>query len=144
MQQIETTDIRGVYAAITKLKSLKPNIASLKDKNGSLKDKNGSVLTTADQQVKRWKEFFEDNTAAEKENEELSVCSRRRNPIRHISTMPPTEVKVKRALQKLKNSKVAGPDSVPADLLKYGADIIGLVESQNTWRVERARNYHYS
>ena len=54
-------DLRGVYAVITKLTSLKPNIPPLKDKNGS-------VLKTDDQQVQRRKEFFEDNTAPEEEN----------------------------------------------------------------------------
>ncbi|CAG2246715.1 unnamed protein product [Mytilus edulis] len=86
-----------------------------------VKDKNGKVLTTIEEQIARWAEYFKEllnrpppaNTPViNKADEEL-----------HINLNLPTKVEIKQAVKKLKSGKAAGPDNIPPEALKASPDL---------------------
>lgn len=113
-------NMRGVYTAIKHLGGKNIKNTSI------LKDQHGRDLTTPEEKLNRWQEFFSSASTQDSTIEfDISSCpwlSRRRNPRREISTSPPSYHEILSTLLKLKDSKAAGPDSVQAELLKYGAE----------------------
>ncbi|XP_073815639.1 uncharacterized protein [Musca autumnalis] len=107
-------NMRQVYVTIKKLSG--NNIRS----TASIRDKNGAELTTSDEQLNRWCEFFSENSTTSQNYQPLPTPSRR-NQRRDIATHPPTRDEIKSALESLRNGKSSGPDNIPAELLKYGA-----------------------
>ena len=87
-----------------------------KQANKQVKDKNGATLTTAEEQVKRWAEYFEEllnrpallNAADIQPAEELL----------QVNSAKPTKDEVRKAIRTLKNGKSAEPDGIPAEALK--------------------------
>lgn len=114
-----TGNMKQVYASIKKLSG--NNIRS----TATIKDGNGNLLTAPDQQLNRWREFFTENATSQNTdtvNEQQQPS--RRNQRRDISTAPPSVSEIKLCIEKLKNGKSAGPDDIPAELIKYGAPIL--------------------
>jgi len=75
-----------------------------------IKNKNGDIVSKSDQLVDRWAENrieedvnFLDTIADEREKNNF-----------------PTEEEVSSAIQKLKNNKSPGADSIPPEILKHG------------------------
>lgn len=113
-------NMRGVYNSIRQLSGKQARTTDV------IKDDNGNDLTSSNEQLLRWREFFSmpsspPNTT---QTSQLSWHENRRLPRRDISTTPPTVAEVLHALSNLKNSKAPGPDNIPSELLKYGAEPI--------------------
>lgn len=134
-------NMRGVYSAIKQLGGKNIKHTSM------LKDQHGHDISTPEEKLNRWQEYFSATPTQENFFEfDPNSCpwlSRRRNPRRDIPTSPPTYNEVLLILLKLKDSKAAGPDTVPAELLKYGA--VPVAESltpiiQSAWRSNKIPN----
>jgi hypothetical protein len=80
--------------------------------------KNGEVLTTKNQVLARWKEYFEEhlNEGSESEQPTRSVDLRDNG----VDIDLPSREEIEGALKYLKNNKAAGADSIAAALLKNG------------------------
>lgn len=113
-----TGNMRGVYQAINQLRGCNTR------KTTVIKDLDGRELTSTEDQVRRWRDFFSSSSNNTNNFDEISCpwVSRRRNPSRAISTSPPTLEEVKNTLRQLKNNKSPGPDNLPAELFKYAAE----------------------
>ena len=98
------------------------------------KSKTGLTLTTEDEILNRWREFFSDLYSADLNCSENGTYHLAENYIEPI-----TLEEVKKAILKLKNCKASGEDAVSAELLKYGGQ--RLVEEihlllLNVWSAE--------
>lgn len=103
---------RAVYSAIRQLSGEKMRTVS------QIKDSSGRPLATTDEQLQRWKEFFEFPIAPP--NNLVPIDARlRQNPRRDIQTTAPRREEVASAIAKLKNNKSSGLDNLPAELFKY-------------------------
>ncbi|XP_062711243.1 uncharacterized protein LOC134289445 [Aedes albopictus] len=82
-------------------------------------DREGNLLTEKTMVTARWKEHFEDLLNGSSEG-----APRNRINIMDDSQVvePPTLDEVKKALKELKNSKAAGKDVIPVELLKHGSE----------------------
>lgn len=128
-QAANTGNMRKVYASIKKIGG--NNIRS----TAVIKDSRGNVLTSPDQQLNRWREYYTDHpqTQGNTTYDQQPIIH---NQLRDISTEPPTTAEIQTALLKLGNGKSAGPDDIPAELLKYGAPTLALVLTpviRNVW-----------
>jgi endonuclease/exonuclease/phosphatase family metal-dependent hydrolase len=92
-----------------------------KQSSGLIKDKDGKVISNTKEQMKRWKEHFEEllnrpkpqvQPDIEPADEEIQVnCER------------PSKEEIKNAIKLLKDRKAAGPDGIPAEAIKADKDI---------------------
>ena len=84
-----------------------------------IRDLNGHLLTTTEEQHKRWVEHFQQllNRPPPMEPPILPPANRELD----IACEPPTRTEVEKAIKSLKNNKAAGPDNIPAEVLR--ADI---------------------
>ena len=87
--------------------------------NHQIGNLNGNILTTTEEQSKRWVEHFHQlldrpppisPPILPPSRQELDLCCEK-----------PTEAEIEKAFKSLENNKSAGPDNIPAELLK--ADI---------------------
>lgn len=107
---------RAVYSAVRQLSAEKMRTVA------NIKDANGSLLTNTEEQLRRWREFFE------VPNQPVASSSvptplNRRSIGRDITTAAPSLSEVEVAISKLKNNKAAGPDNLPSELFKYSPAI---------------------
>ena len=84
--------------------------------NHLIRDLNGHLLTTTEEQHKRWVEHFQQLL-----NRPPLMESPSANQKLDITCEPPTRTEVEKVIQSLKNNKAAGPDNIPAEVLR--ADI---------------------
>ena len=97
--------------------------------SATIKDLNGNVLTTVEDQLKRWAEHFSSTLNRDDP----------RNPPRLETNIPELDInsdaitrnEVRQAIQLLKNNKAPGYDDIPAELLK--ADIETATEVLFIW-----------
>lgn len=101
----ERRDIRKMYQCITKL-TRKQQCAP------PIRDNSGRILTSEQQQLHRWQEFFQSNDS--NSNETWTPSTNNNN----INSATPTEREVQNAIHKLKNNKSAGIDNIPPELIK--------------------------
>ncbi|XP_073821244.1 uncharacterized protein [Musca autumnalis] len=130
-QASNTGNLRSVYAAI---KQLCGN--NIRD-TAILKDNDGSDLSTTDEQLVRWCDYFTSQSqTTNRVAAETDILLTRRNPRRAISTDPPPATEIISILDNMKHCKSAGPDTITAELLKYGSNIIAEYLTpliQNAW-----------
>ena len=84
----------------------------------SIRDKVGQIITTREDQLQRWVEYFEDTPGDVRplaNNQQSRVNSK-------INANPPSLKEIKTAIEKLKNNKAEGIDGVPAEILKTDPD----------------------
>lgn len=112
--------------------------------NKAVKDVNGQLLTTTEQQIRRWKEHFEEISHVEDDNEEnLGLTDQLSTLIESIDINPPSMSEIITAIIALKRNKAPGDDGIPAEILQTepttSAEIIHpfLVEA---WQNERLPN----
>ena len=86
-----------------------------------VKDRNGNVLASTEEQVKRWREYFEEILNRQSESEEHLTT--RDSPKLKINDKPPSTSEIRRALKELKNGKAAGVDNITAELLKVDTNL---------------------
>ncbi|XP_055389805.1 uncharacterized protein LOC129618814 [Condylostylus longicornis] len=104
-----------------------------------IKDSNGQLLTSAQEQMQRWKEHFEymptTINQAQANNESLI-----RPPPLRINQNPPSKREIMEAIAKMKKNRAEGPDGIPAELLqadpKTTSDIL-LPILVEVWNSER-------
>src|SRR5215469_18340045 len=91
------------------------------------KTKSGMLLTTQEQQLKRWEEHFfkifnkDDNkTGSKQEGRNAKENNSTNNNEREtgVNLDPPTETEIQLALTQLKNGKAAGLDNITPEVLK--------------------------
>ena len=87
-----------------------------------MKDKEGKLLTSIEEQLKRWKEHFEEvlNRPPPENRPQLEP---KEEPL-GINIGKITKTEIRKALSSLKNGKAAGTDNIPAEALKEGGSCI--------------------
>ena len=90
-----------------------------KASNHQIRDLNGRLLTTTEEQPKRWVEHFQQllNRPPTMEAPILPPANQELD----ISCESPNRIEVEKAIKSLKNNKAAGPDYIPVEVLR--ADI---------------------
>lgn len=88
-----------------------PNMCRLDD---------GSVISQREQVLERWKQYYEDllnvrNDCARQEQQPPEPSNRECDELQ-----PPSFNEICNIINKLKNNKAAGPDNIPAELIKLG------------------------
>nr|KAG5710457.1 hypothetical protein BaRGS_022275 [Batillaria attramentaria] len=108
-------DLKALYAT-TRLLSGRRNNSSR-----PVRDKTGQLLTTVEDQLRRWKEHFQEvlNRPSPHNPPDLEPG----DPL-DISTNKITKQEIRKALKSLKNGKAAGEDNIPAEALKEGGEAI--------------------
>jgi endonuclease/exonuclease/phosphatase family metal-dependent hydrolase len=81
-----------------------------------VRDKSGKILVAVEDQLKRWKEHFEE-TLNHQFNSQCKLESKQTAEIR-INSSSPSKLEIVKALKELKNGKAAGVDGIPAEVLK--------------------------
>ncbi len=86
-----------------------------------LRSKDGQELLKDNESINaRWKEYFQDLLNSDSSIEIDITKHIPQGPIREDMGEPPTIIEVQDAIRSLKNNKVAGPDGIPAEILKEG------------------------
>nr|CAI5822590.1 unnamed protein product [Callosobruchus analis] len=85
-----------------------------------LKSKSGDLLTSAEDQIKRWHEYYEDLMGCDQNNEIRDAVTT--NNITDIDTSEPTREEVKEAVKSLRNDNSPGVDDIPLELWKADID----------------------
>ncbi|VEN42335.1 unnamed protein product [Callosobruchus maculatus] len=107
-------------AAINNMKELYKSTKTLTRKGHAtdrpLKSKNGELLTSAEEQVKRWHEYYEELMNCDQNNDIIDEVTR--NYIVGIDTSEPTRDELKEAVKNMRNNKSPGIDDIPSELWK--------------------------
>ena len=82
-----------------------------------LKDKKGNLVLDEEGRKTIWKEYMEKLLNEENEWDQYVSCEKKEGPHCWIS-----KEKVRKALQKMKNGKAAGPSNVLSKMLKAAGD----------------------
>ena len=104
-------------------------------RNEIIKDKDGRIVVDQDQIERRWVEYFTEllnRPPPVFPVDEEEACSM-------DMVMPPSEAEVLAAINRLKNHKAAGIDSVHAEQIKYGGENLKrkiCSQIQNIWHGE--------
>ncbi|XP_030761783.1 uncharacterized protein LOC115886670 [Sitophilus oryzae] len=85
--------------------------------NTVIKSKDGRPLTSSEEQLDRWKEHFS-NLLGPISEQNFDNDQPEPTIEMPINCNTPTKTEIQKAIKTPKNNKAAGPDSVPADLLK--------------------------
>ncbi|CAH1239246.1 OIT3 [Branchiostoma lanceolatum] len=113
---------KAVYEAVRKLAGKTPPPAV-----GPVVAEDGSPLPTTQQQMDRWKEYYSsllNRPAPSPTSDLLDELADAATPDSNISTDPPTDDEISKAVRQLKNGKAAGYDGIPPELLKKGGECI--------------------
>ncbi|XP_076066121.1 uncharacterized protein LOC143039763 [Oratosquilla oratoria] len=118
-QLADANDTRGFFNAVKEIYG--PSTHG----QAPLKSKDGTTILKSDTEIgDRWKEHFEDLL-----NHKVAID-------RNVLNMIPKEAKedslaqipsldeVRNAIKAMKNNKAAGPDGIPAEIYKFGGDVI--------------------
>lgn len=107
-------DSRELYRLTRKMAS--KNLTT----NHPVKDKSGKIHASTDQQLSRWHEHFSELLSVDNdvnEHQTNQPTSPNIRPVR-VSTDPPSQTEIASALKALKLNKAAGPDGIPAEILR--------------------------
>jgi hypothetical protein len=91
-------------------------ISGTKRSQKLIKDKNGKVLTTTEEQLQRWTEYFKETLNMARTNRDALTTAKQ--PELQINTEPPTIEELKEAIQSCKNGKAPGIDQIRSEMLK--------------------------
>src|SRR5579871_2700246 len=81
--------------------------------NKPIKNKDGKVLTTEEDQMKRWVEYFSEILNRPAPEEEIDISSA--EEILDIDITGPSRTEIEQAISKLKKNKAPGPDGITAE-----------------------------
>jgi sorting nexin-29 len=112
-ERMDQNDMRRFYATVNGARHKTAPVPAM------CNDREGNLLTDRAMVAARWKQHFEDLLNGSNEG-----VSRNRIEIDDDgkAVEPPTLDEVKKALSELKNSKAAGKDEIPVELLKHGSE----------------------
>ena len=85
-------------------------------------DGGGVVITNVEKQTQLWKSHFETTLNKEAPREVENIPESDEDLLANMD--PPTANEVKAAIDKMKSGKAPGADSISAEMLKAGGDII--------------------
>ena len=85
-----------------------------------IRDKDGSLLKTDEDIPNRWAEHFNELLNLPSPDEEAYIPPS--EPL-DINCDPPSLEEVKEAIKTLKNNKAAGPDNIPAEVIKADIEV---------------------
>ncbi|XP_073695611.1 uncharacterized protein [Garra rufa] len=87
-----------------------------------VKDKEGRAIAGVEQQINRWSEHFEEllNRPVPSNTPDINPA----NEDLPINCEKPTREEIRKAITLLKNGKAAGPDNIPAEVLKVDQDTV--------------------
>ena len=85
-----------------------------------IRDKDGSLLKTDEDILNRWAEHFNELLNLPSPDEEADIPPS--EPL-DINCDPPSLEEVKEAIKTLKNNKAAGPDNIPAEVIKADIEV---------------------
>jgi hypothetical protein len=98
--------------------------------NRPVKTKSGTLLTTQEEQLKRWEEHFseilnkDDNKAGNKqEMRNVKENNSKNENETEVNLDPPTKTEIKLALTQLKDGKAVGLDNIYPEVLKVDPEI---------------------
>ncbi|CAH1268867.1 Hypp4012 [Branchiostoma lanceolatum] len=103
-------NLKDLYIRTRKLAGKFPQV----DK--PVRDKEGNLLTTTEEQLKRWAEHFSD--LLNRLVPEIPPNIPHAEEELPINTGKPSKIEIKKAIMSLRNGKSAGPDDIPAEALK--------------------------
>ena len=86
-----------------------------------IRDNHGNLLKTDEDTLNRWAEHFNDILNVPSPQTEADIPPS--EDTLDILTEPPSLEEIKLALKTLKNNKAAGPDNIPAEVLKADTEI---------------------
>jgi len=97
--------------------------------NRPVKNKSGMLLTTQEEQLKRWEEHFSE--IFNKDDENIGSKQEMRNVEEEddseneteVNLDPPTKIEIQLALSQLENGKAAGLDNINREVLKVDPEI---------------------
>ena len=90
-----------------------------KNTDRPIKDKNGNVLTSDEDQLKRWREHFEEllNRPPPQNPPDIAPAEE----VLQINCERPSKAEIEKAIHHMKKGKASGPDKIPAEAIQ--ADI---------------------
>jgi flagellum-specific peptidoglycan hydrolase FlgJ len=86
-----------------------------------IKNKDGEVLTSEEDQMKRWEEYFSEILNRPAPGKEIEIPSA--EEILDINIEPPSRAEIEQAISKLKKHKAPGPDGITAEEILAGKEI---------------------
>ena len=114
----DSHNIRGMFQGIKKL------CGPVVKANQAVKDLNGKVLVNPEDILKRWTEHFHTLLNQFSEADEKVLENIPQRAVDESMADPPTLEDINKALTRLKNNKATGEDGIPAEVFKYGGDVI--------------------
>ena len=102
-------DIKSLYNTTKQLSGRRSNSSA------TVKDKNGNVLTKIEDQLKRWKDNFEEVLNRPSPTDPPTIEGRQ---VLNIKTGDITRTEVNAAIKQLKNRKAGGIDNIPPEAIK--------------------------
>lgn len=107
-------NIKELYMTTKKL------AGKFRQTNTQIRDKQGRLLTTKEEQHRRWTEHFKELLNRQPPAQKVEIP-----PATHtldINCGPPTRSEVRKAIKELRRGKAAGPDDIPSEALQADLD----------------------
>ena len=112
-----------------------------------IKDKNSYVLTSDEDQLKRWRKHFEELLNRPPPQNSLDITPA--EEVLQINCERPRKAEIEKAIHHMKRGKVSGPDKIPADAIKADIetsteilhDLFGKIWEQEEIPTERKEGY---
>ena len=114
-KNMKMNNVQRVFEILNLKKKVKKKIEGIKDKDGRL-------IKNEEEQLKRWKGYFEELFNVERVVEERKDGGEAKIIDGEKQSECPTKEEVRKAVARLKSFKAAGPDGIVAEVLKAGGE----------------------
>lgn len=89
-----------------------------KPRTNSCRSREGTILSDREEVLNRWNEHFDHLLNGDEEEDEIAIDNLQMNNQEMVT--PPTLEEVIMGIDRLKNNKAPGPDTIPSELIKGG------------------------